>query len=72
MLLSDWSPSGREKAQVPQIPQEHFPNITYPVFVVGHVTEHVIQVQDAAIAVLQSVDLEPVIRILQKDIKMRF
>lgn len=34
--------------------------VTHPVFVVGHVAQDVVQVEDAAVAVLKPVDLQPV------------
>lgn len=40
---------------------------SYPVFVIGHVTEDVVQVQDAAVAVLQPVNLQPVAGVLEEE-----
>lgn len=34
--------------------------VTHPVFVVSHVAQDVVQVEDAAVAVLQPVNLQPV------------
>ena len=39
--------------------------LTHPVFVVSHVAEDIVQVEDAAVAVLQPVNLQPVAGILK-------
>jgi hypothetical protein len=38
--------------------------MTHPIFVVCHITQHVIQVQDASVSMLQPVDLHPVVMVL--------
>lgn len=43
--------------------------LTHPVFVVGHIAEHIIQVEDASITVLQPVNLQPVTSILKKRVR---
>lgn len=40
--------------------------MTHPVFVIRHVTQHVVQVQDASVSVFQPVDLDPVTGVLKK------
>lgn len=40
---------------------------SYPVFVISNITEDVVQVQDAAVAVLQPVNLQPVAGVLKEE-----
>lgn len=42
---------------------------SYPVFVISNITEDVVQVQDAAVAVLQPVNLQPVAGVLKEEEK---
>lgn len=39
---------------------------TYNVFVIGHITEDIIQVKDSAIPVFQPIDLDPIAGVLEK------
>lgn len=41
-------------------------NLTHPVFVIHHITQHVIQVQDAPVSMFQPVDLDPVADVLKE------
>lgn len=43
--------------------------LTHPVFVIHHVPQHVVQVQDASVSMLQPVDLHPVVKVLGKKTK---
>lgn len=42
---------------------------TYPVFVIYHITQHIIKVQNAAIPMFQPVDLNPIAGVLEKNEK---
>lgn len=40
---------------------------THPIFVIRHVTQHIVQVQDASISMFQPVHLDPVAGVLKKE-----
>lgn len=44
---------------------------SYPVLVISNITEDVVQVQDAAVAVLQPVNLQPVVGVLTEEKKKK-
>lgn len=43
--------------------------LTHPVFIIHHIQQHIVQVQDAPVAMFQPVDLDPVAGILHTEIK---
>lgn len=60
------NPSAHQK-QIKCHPAHSHLRCTHPVFVIHDVAQHVIHVQNASIAMLQPVDLDPVVGVLKKE-----
>lgn len=57
----------RKKICVNFLSVPHTHTTAHPIFVVHHVAQHVIQVQNASISMFQPVDLDPVAGVLEEE-----